>query len=110
MGWRARRIPHGDAGFKVVPWMPELGLSPQLFVPIGRFTDSREGSDRARGRSLGRFCAPRLLVLEIAMLNRWSVNALLKSVILIMSSAIMLMLAFNAWDAYSRYVTASRVS
>ena len=44
------------------------------------------------------------------MLNRWSVNALLKSVILIMSSAIMLMLAFNAWDAYSRYMTASRVS
>src|SRR5215469_3816664 len=44
------------------------------------------------------------------MLNRWSVNALLKSVILIMSSAIVLMLALRAWDAYDRYGVASRVS
>jgi methyl-accepting chemotaxis protein len=44
------------------------------------------------------------------MLNRWSVNALLKSVIVVMSGAVVLMLAFNAWDAYERYAVASRVS
>jgi len=43
------------------------------------------------------------------MLNRWSVNALLKSVIVVMSGAIVLMLLLNAWDAYGRYAVASRV-
>jgi methyl-accepting chemotaxis protein len=44
------------------------------------------------------------------MLNRWSVNLLLKSVISVMAVVIVLMLASGAWDAFTRYRVASRVT
>jgi len=49
------------------------------------------------------------LVKGTRMLNRWSVNALLKSVIVVMSAAIVLMLLLGAWSAYERLGTTNRV-
>jgi methyl-accepting chemotaxis protein len=44
------------------------------------------------------------------MLNRWSVNFLLKSVITVMAAAIVAMLATGAWSAYQRFSSASQMS
>jgi len=44
------------------------------------------------------------------MLNRWSVNALLKSVIVVMSALVVITLALGAWDAYRRVGVATRVA
>ncbi|HEX4194477.1 MAG TPA: HAMP domain-containing protein, partial [Stellaceae bacterium] len=44
------------------------------------------------------------------MLNRCSVNFLLKSVILVVSGALVIVFALGAWDAYSRFNNASRVA
>jgi len=43
------------------------------------------------------------------MLNRWSVNALLKSIITVMSAIVVVTLAAGAWNAYQNLTTASRV-
>lgn len=43
------------------------------------------------------------------MLNRCSVNFLLKSVILVVSGALVIVFALGAWNAYGRYAEASRV-
>jgi len=43
------------------------------------------------------------------MLNRWSVNFLLKSVITVMAAAIIAMLATGAWRAYQRFDIASQM-
>src|SRR5579862_1763414 len=43
------------------------------------------------------------------MLNRFSVNALLKAIIIVMSLIVVLTLATGAWDAYQRVAMASRV-
>ena len=44
------------------------------------------------------------------MLNRWSVNFLLKSVIATMSAAVTLVLAIGVWNAYDRFTRAGRVT
>ncbi len=44
------------------------------------------------------------------MLNRWSVNILLKSVIVVMSAVAVLTFATGAWRIYHRYETASRIA
>jgi methyl-accepting chemotaxis protein len=44
------------------------------------------------------------------MLNRWSVNALLKAIIVVLSAIVVVMLAAGAWNAYERYMMASRVT
>src|SRR5258708_827142 len=44
------------------------------------------------------------------MLNRWSVNALLKSIILAMSVIVVATLATGAWDAYQRFGMANGVT
>ena len=43
------------------------------------------------------------------MLNRWSVNALLKSVIVALSTIVIVTLALGAWDAHQRFDTAGHV-
>ncbi len=43
------------------------------------------------------------------MLDRWSVNALLKSVVVVMSTIVICTLAYGAWNAYERASVASRV-
>src|SRR5579863_10720637 len=43
------------------------------------------------------------------MLNRWSVNALLKSVIVVLSTIVVITLATGSWDAYQRFTTSRRV-
>ena len=45
-----------------------------------------------------------------AMLNRCSVNFLLKCVIVLVSGALVITFALGAWDAHSRYDAASRVA
>ncbi len=44
------------------------------------------------------------------MLNRWSVNVLLKSIVVVMSAIVVVTLATGAWNAIGRYQTASRVA
>ena len=44
------------------------------------------------------------------MLSRWSVNVLLKSVVLVMSAVMVVTFALGAWDAYSRYGVAERMT
>ena len=44
------------------------------------------------------------------MLNRWSVNVLLKSVICVMAAAAILSLGASAWTSYKGYTTASQVA
>src|SRR5262252_6285198 len=43
------------------------------------------------------------------MLNRFSVNALLKTIIVVMSAMVVLTLAARAWDAYQRFTIAGEV-
>jgi methyl-accepting chemotaxis protein len=43
------------------------------------------------------------------MLNRWSVNALLKSVIVALSTIVVITLATGSWDSYQRFTTSGRV-
>src|SRR5579864_9168884 len=43
------------------------------------------------------------------MLNRWSVNALLKSVIVVLSTIVIVTLATGSWDAYQRFNASGRV-
>ena len=44
------------------------------------------------------------------MLNRLSVNALLKSVIVLMATAIIVMLAMGAWDSWRRLQAVNRIT
>jgi methyl-accepting chemotaxis protein len=44
------------------------------------------------------------------MLNRISIGALLKSVIGILGAAVIVMLAHNAWESWTRYQTATRIA
>lgn len=44
------------------------------------------------------------------MLNRWSVNVLLKSVIIAMAAMVVVLLAIGAWSAYQRLSVANRVT
>src|SRR5437879_3904662 len=45
-----------------------------------------------------------------SMLNRLSVNALLKSVIVLMAAAIVVMLAMGAWDSWQRLQAVNRIT
>lgn len=44
------------------------------------------------------------------MFDRLSSNLLLKVVISVMATAVIVVLAVGAWDAWQRYVTASRLA
>jgi methyl-accepting chemotaxis protein len=44
------------------------------------------------------------------MLNRVSINALLKSVILVLCTSLVIVFAFGAWDSWRRVETASRIA
>src|SRR5215218_5614538 len=44
------------------------------------------------------------------MLNRVSINALLKSVILVLCASLVVILAFGAWDSWRRVNTASQIA
>ena len=44
------------------------------------------------------------------MLNRVSINALLKSVILVLCTSLVIILAFGAWDSWQRVNTATRIA
>ena len=44
------------------------------------------------------------------MLNRVSINALLKSVILVLCTSLVIILAFGAWDSWQKVNTANRIA
>ena len=44
------------------------------------------------------------------MLNRVSINALLKSVILILCTSLVIILAFGAWDSWQKVNAANRIA
>jgi methyl-accepting chemotaxis protein len=44
------------------------------------------------------------------MLNRFSINALLKSVILFLCASLVIVLSFGAWDSWQRVATANRIA
>src|SRR5258708_3877157 len=44
------------------------------------------------------------------MLNRWSVNSLLKTVIGLLAATVVVLLSIGSWNTYQRFATASRIA